>query len=74
MQTITVEEIAKILERLPPEKLLVVNDFVNYLAERESPVLLIDSDASAMECLLASESALRANWDSPEEDAAWAHL
>lgn len=74
MQTISVEEISKILQRLSPEKLLVVNDFVNYLADRESPVLLIDDEASAIECTLVSESALRANWESPEEDAAWAHL
>ena len=34
----------------------------------------IPDDPSADDCTRMSESALRANWDTPEEDAAWAHL
>jgi len=30
--------------------------------------------SSALVTMLASEEALRRDWDSPEEDAAWAHL
>lgn len=74
MKTITVDDITRSLEVLPPEKLIVVYDFVTYLADRESPVLLLDSEGSALACAMASEAALKENWDRPEEDAAWAHL
>jgi len=30
--------------------------------------------SSALDTMLASEEVLRRDWDSPEEDAAWAHL
>lgn len=55
------------LRRLPPEKLAVVLDFVSYLTARQQ-------QGDARDLLLAAETALRKDWDRPEEDAAWAHL
>jgi hypothetical protein len=67
MQTITIPQIEEQLRQLPPEKLAVVFDFVSYLAERER-------NTELAQLLLASESALRQDWEKPEEDEAWAHL
>ncbi len=67
MQTIRIEDIDERLRELPPEKLAVVYDFVSYLAER-------GQGSEAFQTMLASEAVLRRDWDSPEEDAAWADL
>jgi hypothetical protein len=32
------------------------------------------NNSPAFETMLASEEVLRRDWDTPEEDAAWAHL
>lgn len=74
MQPISIEAIEEQLRELPPEKLAVVYDFVAYLAERERNRLLEDEDSDAFQTMLASEAVLRRDWDTPEEDAAWAHL
>lgn len=63
----TLARIEEELRRLPPDKLAVVLDFVSYLAARQQ-------QADVLDLLLASETALRKDWDRPEEDAAWAHL
>ena len=68
MQTITVPEIEKQLQRLPPEKLTVVYDFIGYLLEREEHV------SESFQTMLASEFVLRREWDTPEEDEEWASL
>ena len=68
MSSVTIDQIEKHLQQLPPEKLNVVYDFVSYLLEREQ------TPSSALETMLASEAVLRRDWDRPEEDAAWAHL
>ena len=74
MPPITIAEIDERLRRLPPEKLIVVYDFVSYLLERDLVDLLLDADTDARATMLASEAVLRRDWDRPEEDAAWAHL
>jgi hypothetical protein len=74
MPSVTIAEIDERLRRLPPEKLMVVYDFVSYLLERDRADLLMDSDTDARATMLASEAVLRRDWDRPEEDAAWAHL
>ena len=74
MQPTTIEAIEEQLRGLPPEKLAVVYDFVAYLAERERSRLLDSEDFGALQTMLASEAVLRRDWDTPEEDAAWAHL
>jgi hypothetical protein len=74
MSSVTIAEINERLRHLPPEKLIVVYDFVSYLLERDSADLLSDADTDARTTMLASEAVLRRDWDRPEEDAAWAHL
>ena len=68
MQTITVPQIEKQLHRLPPEKLTVVYDFISYLLEQEGV------HSESFQTMLASEFVLRREWDTPEEDNAWASL
>ena len=74
MPSVTIAKLDERLRRLPPEKLIVVYDFVSYLLERDSADLLTDADTDAPATMLASEAVLRRDWDRPEEDAAWAHL
>lgn len=74
MATVTIDEITESLRKLPPEKLIVVYDFVSYLSERVSGGVLLELEGSALDCMLASEAVLRENWDRPEEDAAWARF
>ncbi|MCS7288323.1 MAG: DUF2281 domain-containing protein [Roseiflexus sp.] len=74
MSPVTIAEINERLQRLPPEKLIVVYDFVSYLLERDSADLRAGADTDARATMLASEAVLRRDWDRPEEDEAWAHL
>jgi hypothetical protein len=74
MPSVTIADIDERLRRLPPDKLIVVYDFVSYLLERDLADLLPDADTHARAAMLASEAVLRRDWDRPEEDAAWAHL
>jgi hypothetical protein len=55
------------LRKLSPDKLSTVFDFVSYLVEREGL-------SESLQTMLASEQVLRRDWDTPEEDAAWADL
>jgi hypothetical protein len=66
-------EIDERLRQLPPEKLAMVYDFVSYLIERDMAALL-QPEPDSRTLALASEAVLRRDWDTPEEDAAWAHL
>jgi hypothetical protein len=70
MTSATVDQIDARLRQLPPEKLVVVNDFVSFLLEQEG----LTGEDSARATMFASEAVLRRDWDRPEEDAAWAHL
>jgi len=70
MQTITVEEIDSKLQTLSKDKLTAVYHFVSYLADQDFDV----SDVSARELMFASESLIAKDWDTPEEDKAWADL
>ena len=74
MSSVTIAEIDERLRHLPPDKLIVVYDFVSYLLERDLADLLVDADIDARATMVASEAVLRRDWDRPEEDAAWAHL
>jgi hypothetical protein len=74
MGSVTITDIDERLRRLPPEKLIVVYDFVSYLLERDLADLLTDADTDSRATMLASEAVLRRDWDRSEEDAAWAHL
>ena len=64
---VTLEQVEERLRDLPPDRLPAVYDFVNRLFDAED-------DISALDVMLAAEDLLRRDWDTPEEDAAWAHL
>ena len=70
MQTITVEEIDSKLHTLSEDKLTAVYHFVSYLADQDLDM----SDVSAKDLMFASESLIAKDWDTPEEDKAWADL
>jgi hypothetical protein len=70
MQTITVEEIDSKLQTLSNDKLTAVYHFVSYLADSDFEM----SNISAKELMFASESLIAKEWDTAEEDTAWADL
>ncbi len=67
MDQVIIERIDEKLRELPQDQLSTVLDFVSFLTARRQ-------QAMASETLLMAETALRKDWDSPEEDAAWANL
>ncbi|MBM4030384.1 MAG: DUF2281 domain-containing protein [Planctomycetes bacterium] len=67
METVTIPQVEEQLRRLSPDKLVVVYDFVSYLIERAAT-------SEAFQTMLASEEVLARDWDTPEEDEAWADL
>jgi hypothetical protein len=56
----------KEIQTLPPACWGEVSDFVGYLKQKRLE--------KTPETMLLSEAALAKEWDSPEEDAAWANL
>jgi len=70
MQTIMVEEIDSKLQTLSKNKLTAVYHFVSYLADQDFDM----SDVSARELMFASESLIAKDWNTLEEDKAWANL
>jgi hypothetical protein len=60
------EVLLKELEKLPSDCFSEVIDFVQFLQQKQK-------NASA-ETMLMSENSLSKEWDTPEEDAAWANL
>ncbi len=70
MQTVSIPQITERLQELPPDKLVVVYDFVSYLAEREAGQEM----SEAFQTMIASEAVLARDWNRPEEDEAWADL
>jgi len=69
MSSVTREQVEEQLRQLGPEQLAVVSRFITSLTYLQSE---IDEEHSAI--LLAAETSLRKDWDTPAEDAAWAHL
>jgi hypothetical protein len=67
METVTIPQVQEQLRRLPPDKLGVVYDFISYLIER-------GASSEAFQTMLASEDVLSRDWNTPEEDEAWADL
>ena len=74
MQTVTIPQIVERLQQLSDERLLVVYDFVSYLADRAGKQAGIEGTSEAWQTMIASEAVLRRDWDRPEEDRAWADL
>lgn len=62
----TQELITQELQDLPEPLKREVYDFVRFLREKSAD--------ESFNGLLLSESALKKDWESPEEDAAWANL
>jgi hypothetical protein len=62
----TQELIIKEVENLPEPLQREVYDFARFLREK--------AVGESFNGLLLSESVLRKDWDTPEEDAAWANL
>ncbi|PYS20814.1 MAG: DUF2281 domain-containing protein [Acidobacteria bacterium] len=62
----TQELITKELQNLPEPLKREVYDFIRFLRDK--------STDDHFNGLLSSESALKKDWESPEEDAAWANL
>jgi hypothetical protein len=67
MESVTLDRVEEQLRRLSPDKLVLVSEFISTLAS-------VDDRDDLHDLLLAAETSLRKDWDSPEEDAAWAHL
>lgn len=74
MATVTIPKILERVQKIPPEKLPVVYDFVSYLAERAEGRTGKRPESEAFQTMLASESVMKRDWDRPEEDQAWADL
>jgi len=76
METVTISQINESLRKLSSDKLAEVYDFIAFLSTRENfKAMLREAGKSyALDTMLASEEVLRRDWDSPEEDAAWANL
>ena len=71
METVSIQQIDDQLQELPPEKLAIVYDFVSYLVARERAE---QNEDSAWATMIASESVLARDWNTPDEDEAWGHL
>lgn len=76
METVTISQINESLRKLSSDKLAEVYDFITFLSTRENSkaILRETGNSYALDTMLASEEVLRRDWDSPEEDAAWANL
>jgi hypothetical protein len=77
METINIPTITQRLRQLPEEKLVEVYDFVNFLLERgekSSINLSEEGESYLLDTMIASEMVLQQDWDTPEEDKAWANL
>jgi len=76
METVTISQINESLRKLSSDKLAEVYDFITFLSTRENSkaILREAGNSYALDTMSASEEVLRRDWDSPEEDAAWANL
>lgn len=64
----TIRDITERLCELPPEKLVVVYDFVSYLAASQQREHCRDGTPASFLWSFGRD------WNSPDEDAAWADL
>ena len=69
MSSITLEQVEEQLRHLTPTQLAIVSRFILTLVYLESEI-----DGDHRDILHAAETSLAKDWDTPEEDAAWAHL
>jgi len=67
MSTVNIrEKLLREVNVLPPAYYSEVLDFIEYLKTKQQPAI--------PETMLLSESALSRDWDTEEEDSAWASL
>jgi hypothetical protein len=66
MNSVTLAQIEEQLRQLPPDKLPLVAQFL--------AALTADTPDAPRDLLLAAETSLRKDWDTPEEDEAWRDL
>ena len=69
MSSVTLEQVEEQLRQLAPEQLAAVSRFIASMIYLKN-----DMDEDHRDLLLAAETSLRKDWDTPEEDAAWRHL
>ena len=74
MLSITIPQILERLQKLPPDKLPVVYDFISYLADRGESSVGAALEADAFQTMLAAGAVLGRDWNRAEEDQAWADL
>lgn len=76
METVTISQINESLRKLSSDKLAEVYDFIAFLSARENSKVILREAGKlyVLDTMLASEDVLRRDWDSPEEDTAWANL
>jgi hypothetical protein len=65
MHSMSLAEIKQLATQLPPEELTALTSFL---------VRLSEDQAEGFDGTALSESVLGREWNSPEEDAAWANL
>ena len=63
---VAMRQLVREIESLPPMYVQEVIDFVGYLKHKKTKDL--------PETMLLSENSLAEDWDTPEEDEAWADL
>jgi len=63
----TLELIETHLHRLSEDKLVIILDFIQFIAE-------VKTNDEVHEAMLLAEPLLAQDWLTPEEDEAWAHL
>jgi hypothetical protein len=64
---VTFGSIVRLLQEVPVDRLSLIHDFIVRQTET-------GDDSGALRCAIASEALLAQEWDTPEEDAAWANL
>ena len=62
----TMRQLVSEIETLPPDNIQEVLNFVGYLKHKKN--------LTTSETMLLSEKSLDMDWDTPEEDKAWADL
>ncbi|MFC1834235.1 DUF2281 domain-containing protein [Thermodesulfobacteriota bacterium] len=68
IETVNREKIYERIKALTDEDLAAVETFLSHLAESK------DFGRESLECVLLSQSTLRRELDTPEEDEAWRYL
>ncbi|MBF0118648.1 MAG: DUF2281 domain-containing protein [Desulfobacterales bacterium] len=72
MKTVTINNLTQQIKQLPYDKLVVVYDFVSFILEKNLNPVEIKSEA--FQTMAASEMVLGKDWESAEEEQAWANL